>query len=145
MLSETEGSNLLKIDIDGLDQNKTRFPRNLDSSKTLANAWRPQLHCVGVIVWGVPRIYEEIWNLFFSMWFNYSLVSNGHLNPHAILHSEILLSQVLEGYLLLEPDLAKDASAEVTVLLKAIDWAEEELARRGRALPEHLIVEALGF
>ena len=52
---------------------------------------------------------------------------------------------MLEGYLLLEPDLAKDASAEVTVLLKAIDWAEEELARRGRALPEHLIVEALGF
>ena len=54
VLSETEGSNILKIDIDGLDQNKTRFPRNLQSSKTLANAWRPQLHCVGVIVWGVP-------------------------------------------------------------------------------------------
>lgn len=55
-LSETEGSNILKIDLDGLDQNKTKFPRNLASSKTLSSCWRPQLHLVGVIVWGVTLI-----------------------------------------------------------------------------------------
>ena len=27
------------------------------------------------------------------------------------------------------------------MLLKAIDWAEEELARQGKSLPEHLILE----
>lgn len=48
---------------------------------------------------------------------------------------------MLEGYLLLEPDIANNSSAEVTVLLKAIDWAEEELARQGKSLPEHLILE----
>lgn len=53
VLSETSGSNILKIDMDGLDQNKTKFPRNLDSSKALANAWRPQLHLVAIIAWGV--------------------------------------------------------------------------------------------
>ena len=44
----------------------------------------------------------------------------------------------------MEPDVAKDSSAEVTVLLKAIDWAEEELAKKGRVLPEHLILEVPG-
>ena len=53
VLSETAGSNILKIDLDGLDQAKTKFPRNLESSKTLASCWRPQLHLVGVIAWGV--------------------------------------------------------------------------------------------
>ena len=56
-LSETPGSNILKVDLDGLDQSKTKFPRNLASSKTLAACWRPQLHLVGVIAWGVSRIH----------------------------------------------------------------------------------------
>ncbi|CAK9057392.1 Uncharacterized protein SCF082_LOCUS30949 [Durusdinium trenchii] len=65
-----------------------------------------------------------------------------------VVHSEAALASlngsaplVLEGYLLLEPDIANNSSAEVTVLLKAIDWAEEELARQGKSLPEHLILE----
>ena len=56
VLSETAGSNILKVDLDGLDQSKTKFPRNLQSSKTLASCWRPQLHLVGVIAWGVSGI-----------------------------------------------------------------------------------------
>ncbi|CAK9068282.1 Uncharacterized protein SCF082_LOCUS34414, partial [Durusdinium trenchii] len=66
-LSETEGSNILKIDLDGLDQSKTKFPRNLASSKQL----------------------------------------------------------VLEGYVILEPDIAKDSSCEATLVMKAIDWVED--------------------
>ncbi|CAK9049340.1 Uncharacterized protein SCF082_LOCUS27352 [Durusdinium trenchii] len=54
---------------------------------------------------------------------------------------KLRMRTVLEGYLLLEPDIANNSSAEVTVLLKAIDWAEEELARQGKSLPEHLILE----
>ncbi|CAK8991031.1 unnamed protein product [Durusdinium trenchii] len=99
-LSETEGSNILKIDLDGLDQNKTKFPRNLASSKTLSSCWRPQLHLVGVIVWGV-----------------------------------------VEGYVILPPDVAKDSSCEATLVMKAVDWAHEELSRHGRSLPEHLVIE----
>lgn len=54
VLSETPGSNILKIDLDGLDQSKTKYPRNLASSKSLSACWRPQVHLVGIICWGVP-------------------------------------------------------------------------------------------
>lgn len=50
-----EGSNMsiLKLDLDGLDQAKTRYPRmNTINSKSLAGAWRPQIHLLGCIIWG---------------------------------------------------------------------------------------------
>ncbi|CAL1166136.1 unnamed protein product [Cladocopium goreaui] len=43
----------LMIAIDGLDQAKTRYPRNLRSSKTLDKCWRPQVHLIGYICYGV--------------------------------------------------------------------------------------------
>lgn len=51
--------------MDGLDQAKTRFPRNLESSKNLSNLWRPQIHLVGVIIWGVP-CHRGYFNFLFS-------------------------------------------------------------------------------
>ena len=44
---------VIKLDIDGLDQSKTRYPRlNSINPKSLAGAWRPQIHVLGCIVWG---------------------------------------------------------------------------------------------
>lgn len=45
-------ASLLKIDMDGLDQNKTKYPGNTVNAKSLSNLWRPQCHVVAVIVWG---------------------------------------------------------------------------------------------
>lgn len=45
-------SGILKVDCDGLDQSKTKYPRNLDSSKSLASLWRPQIHMLCCVVWG---------------------------------------------------------------------------------------------
>ncbi len=62
-----EGSaSILKIDIDGLDQAKTRWPRGISNSKSLSTCWRPQIHMVGVIVWGVAR-NDLVPDLFFSL------------------------------------------------------------------------------
>ena len=47
-------ASVLKLDLDGLDQAKTRYPRNMSSSKSLSGLWRPQIHLVGCIIWGVP-------------------------------------------------------------------------------------------
>lgn len=54
-------------------------------------------------------------------------------------------AEVAEGYLVLEPDVAKDSSAEATILLKAIDWAVEEFSRKGLPLPENLVIEVGGW
>ncbi|CAL1144838.1 unnamed protein product [Cladocopium goreaui] len=43
----------LMISVDGLDQAKTRWPRNLSSSKSLDKLWRPQVHLIGYICHGV--------------------------------------------------------------------------------------------
>ena len=48
---------LLKLTVDGMDQAKFKVPRNMASSKLWESAWRPQLHVVGVIVWGWLEIY----------------------------------------------------------------------------------------
>ena len=47
-------ASILKLDIDGLDQSKTRYPRlNSINPKSLSGVWRPQIHVLGCIVWGV--------------------------------------------------------------------------------------------
>ena len=46
------GASILKVDMDGLDQNKTKYPRNTVNAKSLSNLWRPQCHVVATIVWG---------------------------------------------------------------------------------------------
>ena len=48
-------SSILKIDLDGLDQSKTRYPRNTENAKSLAGLWRPQCHVMACIVWGELR------------------------------------------------------------------------------------------
>ncbi|CAJ1432458.1 unnamed protein product [Effrenium voratum] len=95
-----EAASILKLDLDGLDQNKTRYPRNLSSAKSLSNCWRPQAHMLCCIVWGV-----------------------------------------LEAYYVLEPDIPKDSSTEVTVIMKALDAAAAILTSKGVRMPEHLIIE----
>lgn len=50
---ETESQSILMVSMDALDQNKTRWPRNLASSKVLERLWRPQVHLIGYICWGV--------------------------------------------------------------------------------------------
>ena len=53
-------ASILKIDLDGLDQNKTRWPRLVENSKSLSTTWRPQAHVVGAICWGVAQIKSEL-------------------------------------------------------------------------------------
>ena len=38
------------VRIDGLDQAKTTLPRNLEDNKAWARCWRPQMHCIGVLI-----------------------------------------------------------------------------------------------
>ncbi|CAJ1382321.1 unnamed protein product [Effrenium voratum] len=55
--------------------------------------------------------------------------------PSTFLGGSEAFSEVLEGYLLLEPDMAKDSNAEATVLMKCLDWVEAELDSRGALCP----------
>jgi hypothetical protein len=48
----------LMISVDGLDQAKTRWPRNLSSSKSLDKLWRPQVHLIGYICHGATCLIE---------------------------------------------------------------------------------------
>lgn len=48
-------SGVIKIDCDGLDQAKTKYPRNLCSAKSLSNLWRPQIHVICCVVWGASQ------------------------------------------------------------------------------------------
>ncbi|CAK9020941.1 Uncharacterized protein SCF082_LOCUS41764 [Durusdinium trenchii] len=91
---------VLKIDIDGLDQAKTRWPRNLSSAKALSQLWRPNIHIVGFIAHGV-----------------------------------------CEGFLILDNDIPKDASMEMTVLDMVLDWCSDILSKKGIVFPEHLVLE----
>ncbi len=52
------------------------------------------------------------------------------------------LLQVCEVYFILEPDICKDSSTEITCLLRALDIAADILARKGVRMPEHLVIEA---
>lgn len=51
-----EDGSCLFIALDGLDQSKTRWPRNMQSAKALENLWRPQVHLIGFICFGVSWI-----------------------------------------------------------------------------------------
>ena len=53
--------------------------------------------------------------------------------------------KVVESYFVLEPDVPKDSSTEVSCILRALDQAREILESRGVAMPEHLIIEVGGF
>lgn len=55
---------LLKIDLDGLDQAKTKWPRNLSAAKQLATLWRPNLHLVGFVAHGVSWQDKNERNIF---------------------------------------------------------------------------------
>ena len=77
--SGVEGaSSILKVDLDGLDQSKTKWPQ-LDNSKSLATCWRPQVHMVGCIVWGVACPYSKSMKL--STLFFLSLNNGISKNP----------------------------------------------------------------
>lgn len=48
------GASILKVDIDALDQAKTRYPRNMVNAKSLSGVWRPTAHVICAIVHGDP-------------------------------------------------------------------------------------------
>ena len=73
-----------------MDQAKFRAPRNTSNAKAMKDFWRPTLHTVGMIVWGL-----------------------------------------LEVYVLMEPDIAKDSSMQITMLCLALEFAIEALAKKG--------------
>jgi len=50
-------SPLLKLDLDGMDQSKFKVPRNLLSAKLWEKAWRPTLHCIGMVCPGLTEMY----------------------------------------------------------------------------------------
>lgn len=50
--------------------------------------------------------------------------------------------QVCEGFLILDNDIAKDASMELTALDMILDWCDEILRHRSVPMPEHLVIEA---
>ena len=39
--------------MDGMGQAKVRCPRNVSNAHSLNDAWRPMLHVVGILCWGV--------------------------------------------------------------------------------------------
>ena len=121
-------ASVLKLDIDGLDQAKTRYPRNLASSKSLSHLWRPQVHMIGVICWGAACLYSHGFGSAFLL----------HHGPHTV------TPKVVECYYILAPDEKKDSSTEATCILKALDATVEILNNRQIKLPEHLIIEVLG-
>ena len=49
--------------------------------------------------------------------------------------------EVAECYYVLEPDTAKDASTEATILCKALDDANEILRQRSTTMPGNIILE----
>ncbi|CAK9042612.1 unnamed protein product, partial [Durusdinium trenchii] len=51
------------------------------------------------------------------------------------------LDIVVECYFVLEPDVPKDSSTEVTCIMKALDHAAAILKSRGCPMPPHLIIE----
>lgn len=55
---------------------------------------------------------------------------------------DLIGSKVVECYFVLEPDVPKDSSTEVTCIMKALDHAAAILKSRGCPMPPHLIIEA---
>ena len=49
---------------------------------------------------------------------------------------------LLEVYVLMEPDIAKDSSMQITMLCLALEFAIEALAKKGLRLAFHLIIQA---
>ena len=47
----------------------------------------------------------------------------------------------MESYYVLEPDVPKDSSTEITCILRALDQVKDILDRRGVQMPEHLVIE----
>ena len=63
---------ILKIDLDGLDQAKTKYPRNLQSSKSLSNLWKPQIHMLTALVWGVAQWHIKLLYLYVCWWWGFT-------------------------------------------------------------------------
>lgn len=51
------------------------------------------------------------------------------------------LPKVCEGFLILDNDIPKDASMEMTVLDMVLDWCSDILSKKGIVFPEHLVLE----
>ncbi len=149
------GASILKVDMDGLDQNKTKYPRNTVNAKSLSNLWRPQCHVVATIVWGDSWPKSSIFlDPALKLWaFVKCFLSKkvaglfqGNCNNkigYPCYPCLPLVTQVVELYFVLQPDVAKDSSTEATCLMRALDVASEILSSRGMELPEHLVIEAL--
>lgn len=58
-LKATADKNILKIMIDGMDQSKFSLPRHgrMVGTADFSKLWRPAIHVVGVLVWGLWEMY----------------------------------------------------------------------------------------
>ncbi len=54
----------------------------------------------------------------------------------------ILIWGLLEAYILMEPDIPKDSSMQITMLCLALNFARQMLTAKGIEMPLHLIVQA---
>eukprot|EP00435_Cladocopium_sp_Y103_P013147 s3056_g3.t1 len=125
----------LMIAIDGLDQQKTRWPRNMSSSKCLDNLWRPQCHLIGYICYGVTQCCQ---------------LETGSIPPVSVPTCKsprnlqflcllpILVAKVCEGFFVVDSDVPQDSSCELTVLEKILDWCHDILCQRNCSMPAHL-------
>ena len=95
------GGRVLKIDMDGMDQAKFKAPRNISNAKNMQDLWRPSIHVVGILIWGL-----------------------------------------IEAYVLMEPDIPKDSSMQITMLCLALNFARQRLTAKGMDMPLHLVVQA---
>lgn len=109
----------VKIDFDGLNQAKTRWPRNLRSAKVFSSLWRPNLHIVGFICHGVIQLsISEV------------LLAKSEMGVWQVNANHNQTPKVCEGFLILDNDIPNDASMELTCLDMVLDWAAEILESR---------------
>ena len=57
----------IKFDIDGMDQAKHKCPRNIDSSNSMKDLWRPALHVVGILCWGLFEAFVYAYLICFCL------------------------------------------------------------------------------
>lgn len=154
----------IKVDLDACDEAKFKCPRNVSNSKSLEKLWRPQLHLHGSLVWGVswPIVFHikgfvcrcllmfarnSLWIVCVVSGTVVLIVCFRHGCPWSIFDIQVKMTthfalQVAECFYVLDPDIAKDASTEATILAKSLDDANEILRQRSTSMPGNLILEA---
>jgi hypothetical protein len=123
---------VLKIDVDGADQSEFMCPRNIASSKSLSNLWRPPISVVGALVWGAPTLVFDANHLFVHCVVAFlkdaSLVLNhNHFDRHIVFEVRLLNATSLWRV-----TLRKMLALKPVFLHELLMWLLTFLRRRGR-------------